>query len=247
MTMLIKGASAYLRGFKLIHQHGLWLYFWIPVLLSLVLGGAVLNTAWLLSDDIGGWLLSFYPWEWGSGTVESILNVMSGLVLVIFTFMIFRYLIMAIASPFMSLLSERLEAKMYPDRETPSFSVAVFFSSLIRGIRIALRNIIRELFFTLLIFILGIIIPILSPAVPFLILALQAFYAGFGNMDFTLERHFGVRESVRFAKRNRMLVIGNGLVFVLLLMTIIGFLFALPLGTAAGAVTVFDKLETERK
>ena len=53
----------------------------------------------------------------------------------------------------------------------------------------------------------------------------------------------GVRESVRFVKANRMLAIGNGMVFVLLLMTVVGFLFALPLGTAAGAVVTLEELE----
>ena len=75
MNDLISGATAYLRGIKLINKHGLWLYFWIPVLLSLLLGGLVLNAAWIFSDDLGGWLLSFYPWEWGRTGIEKMLNI----------------------------------------------------------------------------------------------------------------------------------------------------------------------------
>ncbi len=242
MGTFLEGVTAYLRGLQLLGKHRLWFYFWIPVVLSLILGVAVLRTAWGVSDDIGDWLISFYPWEWGRGFIEQMLNIMSGLTIVVLTLMVFRYLIMGLASPFMSLLSERLEAKMYPNSPAVPFTIGRFFSDLMRGLRIALRNIIRELFFTILLLLAGVLIPILTPFVPILILLLQAYYAGFGNMDFTLERHMGVRQSVRFVRRNRMLALGNGVVFVFLLMTVVGFLFALPLGTAAAAVVTLDRL-----
>ena len=236
MQRFLYGATTYLRGFQLIAKHGLWLYFWIPVLLSLLIGYVVLQTAYSISDDMGHWMINWYPWEWGKATVEKIAAVLGGVSLVVFTLLLFRYIIMAVASPFMSLLSERLEQKMYPSKERKPFSLAKMFSDLVRGIRVALRNIIRELFFTILLLLLGIIIPFVSPLIPFLIILVQAYYAGFGNFDFTLERRYGVRESVRYARRHRWLVMGNGIVFVLLLMLIVGFLFALPLGTAAAAV-----------
>ncbi|MEL7222087.1 MAG: EI24 domain-containing protein [Bacteroidota bacterium] len=243
MQNFLRGATTYLTGLQLIARHGLWLYFLMPVLLSLVLGYLVLHTAYGLSDDMGGWLISFYPFEWGSATIAKIAAVMGGVSLVVFTLLIFRYIIMAVASPFMSLLSEKLEHKLYPDRPKTPFSWTKMLSDLVRGIRVALRNIIRELFLTILLLLLGLIIPFLSPFIPFLIILLQAYYAGFGNFDYTLERRFGVRESVRFVKNNRLLAIGNGVVFVLLLMTVVGFLFALPLGTAAGAIVTLERVE----
>jgi CysZ protein len=247
MQSFLHGATTYLTGLQLIAKHRLWLYFWMPVLLSLVLGLMVLRTAYGLSDDMGGWLVSFYPFEWGSATVAKIAAVMGGVSLVVFTLLIFRYIIMAIAAPFMSLLSEKLEQKIYPDRPQTSFSFGKMLGDLLRGIRIALRNIVRELFLTILLLFLGIILPFLSPLIPFLIILLQAYYAGFGNFDYTLERRFGVRESVRFVKQNRLLAMGNGVVFVLLLMTVVGFLFALPLGAAAGALVTLEELEKNEK
>lgn len=243
MQSFLTGATSYLKGLQLIAKHRLWLYFWMPVLLSLVLGVLVLQTAWGVSDDLGGWLISFYPFEWGKNTFEKIATVTGGVSLVAFTLLIFRYIIMAVAAPFMSILSERLEQKMYPHRPKTNFSLPKMLSDLIRGVRIALRNVIREVVITLLLLVLGIILPIISPLVPIMIILVQAYYAGFGNFDYTLERRMGVRESVRFVKNNRTLAIGNGIVFVVLLMTIVGFLFALPLGTAAGAVVTLEKLE----
>lgn len=246
MQSFLSGVTAYLTGLKLLAEHRLWLYFWIPVVLSLVLGAVVLRTAWGVSDDIGGWLVTYYPWDWGRAVVEQMANILSGVLIVVLTLMIFRYLIMAIASPFMSLLSEKLEARMYPDHPPVRFSLGRFFSDFLRGITIALRNITREIFYTLLLLLLGVVLPIMVPLVPVLIFLLQAYFAGFGNMDYTLERHFGVRDSVRFVRRNRWLALGNGLVFVLMLMTVVGFLFALPLGTAAAAVVTLRRLEEGR-
>jgi CysZ protein len=241
MQSFLRGATAYLRGVQLIAKHNLWLYFWIPVLLSLVFGFAVLSTAWGISDDLGGWIISFYPFEWGKSTFGKIATITGGVSLVAFTLLIFRYLIMAVAAPFMSLLSERLEQKMYPGTSGAPLSIGKLFKDLLRGVRIALRNIVREVVITILLLVLGIIIPILAPVIPVFIILVQAYYAGFGNFDYTLERRTGVRESVRFVKANRWMAIGNGVVFVLLLMTGIGFLFALPLGTAAGAVVILEE------
>ena len=62
-------------------------------------------------------------------------------------------------------------------------------------------------------------------------------------MDFTLERHFGYRDSVRFARDFRWLAIGNGAAYLLLLFTGIGFLVALPLGTAAATMETVERIE----
>ena len=72
---------------------------------------------------------------------------------------------------------------------------------------------------------------------------MQSYYAGFGNIDFTLERYYRVRGSIGFIRHNRGMAIGNGMVYLLLYLSVIGFVFALPLGTIAGAVESLKKLE----
>lgn len=53
----------------------------------------------------------------------------------------------------------------------------------------------------------------------------------------------GVWESVCFVKVNCMFVIGNGIVFVFLLMMVVGFLFVLLLGIVVGVVVILEELE----
>lgn len=239
---IIDGFKSYGDGFNLIVKYKLWGYFLAPAIISLLLGAAIFGAAWGIADDIGGWLLSYYPWEWGSGTLLKIANVFGGLFVGAFGLIIFKQLVIAFSSPFMSLMSEQIEKKMMGVREQ-RFNVSKMLSDLVRGLRIALRNISRELFFTLILFLLG-LIPVFSPFTTAAIFLVQAYYAGFGSMDFTLERHTNVRQSVRFVRRHKGLALGNGAVFLFILMTVIGFLFVLPLSTAAAASETLKRLGT---
>jgi CysZ protein len=80
-----------------------------------------------------------------------------------------------------------------------------------------------------------------------MIFLVQAYYAGFGNMDYTLERHYGYKESIQFVKRNRGLAIGNGVLFIaMLIIPIIGVILVLPLSVAA-STTETIRLIQEKK
>ena len=238
----ISGATSYLEAFQIISRYRLWGYFIAPFIICLLLGAGIVTTAWGASDNIGHWLIGFYPWDWGKGTIEKIVSVFGGLFIGAMGFIIFKHLVLALSSPFMSPLSEKVERAL-SGREGPGtpFSIAQFTKDLIRGITIAIRNIIRELFFTFLLFLLG-LFPPLTPFTTVAIFLIQAYYAGFGNMDFLLERHFNVRQSVRFVRKNAGIAIGNGAVFLALFLTVVGFVVVLPLGTVAATRVTMDKL-----
>ena len=241
----IDGVTAYLKAFRLITRLRLWGYVVVPGLVSMVLAVLIFGLAWSLGDDLGARISRYYPPEWwGSEVVQRLANVFGGLLVVVLGLILFKHLVMALASPFMSFLSETIEKKL---RGAPpvAFSPGRAVSDLVRGLTIALRNILRELFFTILLFLLG-LIPLFSPFTTLLIFLVQSYYAGFGNMDFTLERHFRVRDSVRFIRRHRGVALGNGVIFMLLLLTGIGFLFALPLGAVAATTETLKRLETEQ-
>jgi CysZ protein len=235
------GLSAYGRAIRLISSLGLWSYFLIPALISIALAGLIFGLAWNLGDDLGSFLLSWYPWQTGAETVGKAGNVLGSVLIIILGLILYKNLVMALASPFMSQMSERIERKLSPSYTPKAFSSGRMLRELMRGLRIALRNITRELFFTVLLILIG-LIPLFSPFVAVAIFLVQAYYAGFGSMDYTLERHYSVRGSIQFVRRYRGIALGNGAVFILLLMTGIGFLFALPLSTAAATPVVIKRL-----
>ena len=90
--------------------------------------------------------------------------------------------------------------------------------------------------------------PIIGLFSTVLLFLVQAYYAGFGNMDYTLERHFKYNESVQFIRNHRGLAIGNGIVFMLfLLIPIIGVILVLPLSVTAASVKTVEALELNNK
>jgi CysZ protein len=86
--------------------------------------------------------------------------------------------------------------------------------------------------------------PLFSPISGIMIFLIQSYYAGFGSMDYTMERHLDVKHSIRFIHQNRGLTLGIGIVFMLILMIpVLGILLVLPLSTVAGTKVTLDRLE----
>jgi len=119
---------------------------------------------------------------------------------------------------------------------------------LMRGIRINVRNLLLELLITLPVLLLN-LIPVIGSIIATVILFLtQSYYAGFGNMDYTLERHFGYGDSVDFVKSSRGQAIGNGIVFMLfLLIPVVGIILVLPISVTAATVQTIDLLDKKNK
>lgn len=236
------GITGYLKYLPLISKLGLWRYIFIPMIMGLALLIAVGGSAYGLSDDLGEWLTAWYKWDWGSSVIHTFSSWIAGIVIFVAGIIGSKYVVMILASPFMSPMSEKIEAAS-PRSLSLTANPPSAMGGILRGIRLAAGNIVKELTLSALLLLIGIIIPFISPVTAVLIFLLQAYYAGGGNMDFTLERYYGVKESKRFIKANRGLAIGNGIVFVAMLMLGFGFLFAPSLGTLAVTSEVVDRIE----
>ena len=141
----------------------------------------------------------------------------------------------------MSPVSEKIEA-YFTGLPVQNKANRSFTKQLVRGIRISLRNLFKELLFTIPILLLK-FIPVVNIFSTVLLFLLQAYYAGFGNMDYTLERHFKYKESIAFIKQHKGLVIGNGIGFLLLLLIpVIGVILVLPLSVTSASVIAVDLL-----
>lgn len=241
-TEFFDGVRSYGRAFRMLSKLGLWGYAFIPMLMTLVLMGIVGFTAYGLSDNLGNWLISWWRWDWGSEVITNLGSWVGGILITILGILSLKYIVLIIVAPFMSLLSEKVEAKLTGYRSSSSFSISKAIKDVFRGLRLALRNISRELFFTLLLLLIG-LIPVIGLISTVLIFLVQSYYAGFGNTDYTLERHFTVSQSVSFARQHKGLMMGNGAVFMLLLMTGVGFLVAPTLSTVAATVESVERLE----
>ncbi|MDX2249261.1 MAG: EI24 domain-containing protein [Bacteroidia bacterium] len=238
--------SAYGSALGMISQHNLWRYIIIPGLVSmgvmfLLVAGPVV---WFANSSVEQTVVNMIPWEGMKGVAEGAADVIIFLLTTLIIFFLGKYIVLAVVSPFMGALSEKVE-KIVTGKEVPNDSN--FLVDLIRGIRVSLRNLVRELFFTLMFLLLNFIPIIGSIAATVLTLGVEAFYAGFGNMDYTLERkRYSVSQSVIFVKQNRGVAIGNGLVFLgLLLIPVLGWFLAPAFATISATVMCLKKFSVE--
>ena len=193
-----QGCSAYSEVYEIISRLKLWKFFVIPMLISFLVFSMILLVSFSLSSSIGSYIASFWSWDFGQETIHAISRFFGGLLIIIFGFISFKHIIMALSAPFMGPISKIIEDDIngvvsQVKTSTPS-------GLLMRGIRISLRNLLRELVFSIPILLFG-LIPVVGFFSVVMLFLMQAYFAGFGNMDYTLERHFSYQKSVFFVKK----------------------------------------------
>ncbi len=235
---ILKGIQAYSGVFALMSRLKLWKYFAVPILISVLTASIIGFSAYGWSDNIGRFIAKIWIWDWGKETFTSISTVIGAIVIIAIGLILYKHIIMALSAPFMSPVSEKIEAHLTGVNNHQHRNTS-FKEQLWRGIRINVRNLTKELLITIPILILK-FIPVVNIFSTVLLFLVQAYYAGFGNMDYTLERHFKYRESINFVGKNKGIAIGNGIVFMLfLLIPVIGIILVLPISvTAASKETV---------
>lgn len=241
---ILKGIKAYAGTFELISKLKLWKYFAIPIAISVITALIIGLSAYGLSDNIGRYIANIWPWDWGKETFTSISTFIGAIVVLAIGLILYKHIIMALSAPFMSPVSEKIEAHL-TGIERHNHRKTSFKEQLWRGIRINIRNLGKELLFTIPLLLLK-FIPVVNIFSTVLLFLLQAYYAGFGNMDYTLERHFKYKESVQFVRKYRGIAIGNGIIFILFLfIPVIGVILVLPMSVTASSLNTVKLLKED--
>lgn len=241
---ILKGIKAYAGTFALISKLKLWKYFLVPVLISVLTAAIIVLLAIWLSGSIGGFIAQIWIWDWGKEAFTAVSNFIGATVIVVIGLLLYKHIVMALSAPFMSPVSEKIEAHL-TGVPAHSHTNTTFSEQLWRGIRINVRNLAKEILFTIPILLLG-FIPVIGVVSTVLLFLMQAYYAGFGNIDYTLERHFNYKESIAFVKNNRGLAIGNGIVFMLFLFVpLVGIILVLPLSVTAATLKTVEILKKD--
>jgi CysZ protein len=243
---IFSGIKAYFGVFDLISKLKLWKYFAIPILISILTATIIFTTAYSLSDNIGQFLAEIWIWDFGKATITSIAIFLGGLFVLVIGLILYKHIIMALSAPFMSPVSEKIEIHINGSLQHNHRSTS-FIEQLWRGIKINGRNLGKELLITIPILLLK-FIPVVNIFSMVLLFLVQAYYAGFGNMDYTLERHLSYKESLQFVSKNKGFAIGNGIVFILcLLVPVLGVILVLPLSVSAASVKTVALINEENK
>ena len=246
IKQIFSGISAYKEAFVLLSKLKLWNYFIIPTVISLLTFLFIVYTAIEYSATIGKLLAEIWIWNWGKEIVMMLSSFGGGLVILVIGLMLYKYIVLAISAPFMGVVSEKIELHLnggfYAD-----YKKTTFIAQLWRGIQVNVRNLGMELFFTFPLLLLK-FIPVVNLFSSVLLFLIQAYYAGFGNMDYTLERYFSFKKSLGFVKKNTGYSIGNGIVFIgCLFLPVLGIIIVLPLSVTAASIQTIPLLNKENE
>ncbi len=243
------GITSYGKALMIIFRLRLWSYLVIPGLLSLGLGGSIAYGVYLYSSDLGMLLMAAYPVHWiGYQYITLVAGFASWIILGALGLFAYRVLLMAIVAPFMSPLAARVQGDVLGiNVYDPPFFSWTNLRLVLRGAILSFRNLVKELWFTFWLLILS-IFPVFTLFVPIILFFVQAFYSGFGNLDYSLEKYYGIAESKAFSKKHRWLAIGNGTVFLVLLgVPILGLFFAPALSTVAATLESMKRIKAPLK
>lgn len=222
------GFSAYGKAMSMLFTKQLWWFLLFPVLLNIIFLVAGMLGIGSLSDYIENYLTGLVSFNGDEFTGASYLKPISGylsgfvggVVWVVLKFVFFfvfatvgGYIVIICLSPVFAILSEKTE-EMLTGNEYP-FNADQTMRDVVRGVLVALRNMFIEFGYMIVIFVLGLFIPIVGGIVgTILLFFIAAYFYGFSFIDYTIERQrMSVKQSVQFMRANKGLAIANGMVF----------------------------------
>lgn len=241
---IIIAIQSYGQAHRFIKKHRLWKWILIPGLVYAILfmtgGFFFLRTSQsaielvLMKTGISAWMEKIQE-----GWLHYLFimgNIILMLILLLYYFSLFKYLFLILGSPILAYLSEKTESIM-EERDFP-FNAKQFIRDIIRGIRIALRNLFWQSVYLLAIMFLS-FIPLVGWTGPPLTLFIECYYLGSSMLDYSAERNrLSLQESIIFTNRHRGLAIGNGMVFYLMhLVPIAGWILAPSYAVVAATIS----------
>ncbi|MFT3979932.1 MAG: EI24 domain-containing protein [Ferruginibacter sp.] len=230
---IIISIQSYGEAHRFIQKHRLWKWILIPGLIYTILFIAGIYLFWtssntaiefiLLKTGVKAWLDKMQD-----GLISFLFiigQIIFRLVLLMFYFSLFKFLFLIIGSPVFAYLSEKTESIM-EGKDFP-FNFKQLMKDILRGIRIALRNLLWQTVYVLSIFILS-FVPLVGWIAPLVALMVECYYFGFSMLDYSSERNkLSASQSIEFIGRHKGLAIGNGLIFYLMhMIPVLGWLLA---------------------
>ncbi len=235
--------SAYPGVFRFLSRHRLWSLQFVPALISLVITGSMIVAFYLLAGGLANWLgaKTELPWRTLDQTLILGIRVLTFLLLALAFLFVQKHIVLVLLSPFLRRLAEATLLAVRPDAQPCSLTPG---ESLSRSARINLGNLATEWLINLL-FLLGNFIPLVGPFLAGIGLFFnQSRFLGYGLMDFPLEhRGMSVRESVAFVRQRTGTCTGLGAGYIILMLVpLIGWMFAPTFGTVAGTLLAAKEL-----
>lgn len=239
-----RGFTAYYLSLILLIRHSLWVYFFIPALLSL---GIAFGGAYFLEDLRTTRTLGVLPPE--NFEYELLFTGIKA-IFVFVALKMNKYLVLILLSPVLARLSARTErilsGKRYP------FDFRKYINDILRGIQIAVRNMLIQMFILAIWLLITLIFPFLQAGSEWVMFAIGFYFYGFYFIDYVSERlGYTIDESIIFIRHHVGLAFITGGIFSCIWMIpYAGGVIAPVLATIAATIGVhkiIDKKAPETK
>lgn len=228
ISQAAKGAAYVINGFRLLKLPGIKRYVVMPALINIVLFAGVIwygseRFDTLLDQYLPSWLawLEFIIWP---------LFVIASLLIVFFAFALVANVL---GGPFNGVLSEKIEEQLTQQKISNNEG----YLDLLRGARIGITNEFKKLFYILVRVIpllLLFFIPGLNVFAPLLWFIFGAWLLAIEYLDYPMgNRNLPFKQQIILLKEKRFLCLGFGMALVVMTITPILNLFAMPVGVAA--------------
>jgi len=239
---LLLAYNSYGQAFRILDKYRLWSILILPSILSLLIAIIIAILAWTTSDDIIFYFTSKYPASDLNSDLGNLFKIVTSIAIRGLTFFIylklFRYLILILLSPVFTNISKILYVEV--EHHEHKLNIWSYCFCSLRGIKIALRNFVLEIFATILLTILSILVFWLFPLIPILILIAESYFFGCVLMDYRFEKdEHTIREGIIKCRNLPGIPIGIGLIFnLILLIPLIGVMFGPVLAMIAAQESV---------
>ncbi len=205
-------------------------YLWmlgVAVLFSVLYGYGISQAMEYVGGELDTLFENFAFPSW----MSTILRWLAGGLLFVASFLLFHLIngtiVLILSSPvFSNVAKKAYEIEMgEKPKELP------LVDSIGRGVLFALRNFGIQLLIWIVVYIVGFFVTFLSPLVPVIIVAVNAYYYAVSMADYTMElKGMSVGQSVRYGSQNKFMLCGIGLPFaVILLVPFVGSYLAILL------------------
>jgi len=247
LRAFFSGVYAYRQAWGFLQRSKRWGLLLFPAMLCLLVVATLLGLAIYWGPQLSEAVWSFIAPEGGftgEGVAQLMLKVTITAFMLLLLYFSYKLLVINLMAPILIFISDVVLTELYGKEQAPPFVWKVFVKLALQGLWESLRLLFWELLMVVTVLLLMLLIPLLSPLGPVVLLLIEAYFVGVAMVDFT-SGYFGyeIQRMRTFRRRFRHFSMGVGLVFsLMLLIPLIGVLFAPPLAAIAAAVGIHHQL-----
>ncbi len=243
IQQFLAGIAYAFSGFSLILKKGIRPFVFIPLLINI---GVFSLGIWLAYSQFNNWMTRMLGWLPGwLSWLEYLLWPLFAVLILIAVYYSFTIVANLIASPFNSLLAERVEQKLNGLPIPESKGYKALLGTIGKTIMSETKKIVYMLKWLPVLLIIS-IIPVVNFIAPFAWAAYGAWMLSLQYTDYPMGNHeLFIKEELGLLRKNRAMSLGfGGALTVLMMIPVINF-FVMPVGVAGGTAFWVKRLSKD--